>query len=193
MATYPVFSVGEVLTADDMNAVGLWRITSGITATNGTVSDGVVTVNSTVSSVTVSGCFSSDFLNYKIIISQVDFSANGEALRMTLSGVTGSVYKNNIQYAAWGSGAFASAGSATASSGFVLGFGSATDNTNMIIDIMSPQAAKASGCTAVSTSDSYWTTAGGICTSTVQSTGFTLTPDNGTLSGGTIRVYGYRN
>ena len=53
MATYPVFSVGEVLTADDMNAVSGWK-TGTATGTNTTA-------------LTVDGCFSADYLNYRVI------------------------------------------------------------------------------------------------------------------------------
>ena len=34
--TYPSFNVGDVLTASDMNAVGLWKITSGTISSQGT-------------------------------------------------------------------------------------------------------------------------------------------------------------
>jgi hypothetical protein len=55
MATPPDFSVGQVLTAAQMNAVGLWKITTD-SFTN-------------VSSRTLSNIFSSDFNHYHIIYS----------------------------------------------------------------------------------------------------------------------------
>ena len=197
MATPPDFVSGAVLTAAQMNAVGLWRNTtltvSSAGGTAATVSDGVVTVGAGNTSVTLSSAFSADFANYKIIMSGVDLSSNGEALRLTLSSVTGTVYKTNIQYAAWGTGAFSSTGSTGISTGFLLGFGGTTDNTNISAEVFNPQIAKATGCLSQSSSESYWTTSGGLCTSTTQSTGFTITVDNGTMSGGIICVYGYNS
>ena len=52
--TYPSFTSGEVLTAADMNAVGLWLVKTQ-------------TVGTAVASVTVTDAFSSTYDNYRII------------------------------------------------------------------------------------------------------------------------------
>jgi hypothetical protein len=180
MATPPVFSTAQVLTAAAMNSVGMWLTQ-------------VQTIGSGVSSQAVTNAFTADYANYRIIVSECDLSNNGEALRLTLSGVTGNAYKTNMQFASWGTGAFTVTGSAAIATGFILGFGGNTDNSNMVCDIQNPQAAKPSGMTGSSSSETYFTISGGLCTSTVQSTGFTITVDGGTMTGGTIRVYGYHN
>lgn len=59
--TYPSFSVGEVLTAADMNAVGLWQITRK-TATTGT-------------EVLFDSVFTSNFKSYFLIVEQVTTAA----------------------------------------------------------------------------------------------------------------------
>ena len=53
--TYPVFATGDVLNASDMNAVGLWLVKTQ-------------TIGSGVGSVAVTGAFSADYDNYKIIV-----------------------------------------------------------------------------------------------------------------------------
>ena len=180
MATPPTFTTGAVLTAAQMNAVGMW-ITK------------VQTIGSGVSSQAVTDAFTADYANYRILVSNVDLSSNGEALRLTLESVTGNVYKTNLQYASWGAVALANTGSSGTNTGFVLGFGGSTDNSNMVLDLHGPQLAKPTGMTGSSSSETYFTISGGLCTSTVQSTGFTITVDGGTMTGGTIRVYGYHN
>jgi hypothetical protein len=52
MATPPVFSSGAVLTAAQMNAVGMWKITEASTIG---------------ASLSISNCFTSDFKNYRIV------------------------------------------------------------------------------------------------------------------------------
>ena len=180
MATPPDFTSGQILTAAQMNAVGMWLTKSQAIGTG-------------VSTIPVTGAFTSDFANYRILVSNVDLSNNGEALRLTLESVTGNVYKTNLQYASWGAVSFANTGSAGINTGFVLGYGGSTDNSNMVLDLHGPQLAKPTGMTGSSSSETYFTISGGLCTSTVQSTGFTITVDGGTMTGGTIRVYGYHN
>ena len=176
----PDFSPGEVLTASAMDSIGLWLVKTQ-------------TVGTAVSSVPVSGAFSNNFANYRIIISTVDFSANGESVLLTLSGVSGSVYKYNLQYSTYAAAGFTGTGSGGISTGFLVGYGGSTDNTNLSIDLYNPQLQKQTGFTSSCSSETFFTVAGGICTSTVQSTDFTVTAGAGTMTGGTIRVYGYRN
>jgi hypothetical protein len=60
MATPPVFTAGQVLTAAQMNAVGLWKITqNSFTA---------------ASTVNVDDCFTSDFVNYRLLFRFVSTS-----------------------------------------------------------------------------------------------------------------------
>jgi hypothetical protein len=69
MATPPTFTAGSVLTAAQMNAVGLWKITpTSVSGTGASISNGDVVVASGGSNFTVNGAFTSDFSNYKIII-----------------------------------------------------------------------------------------------------------------------------
>ena len=55
--SYPTFAVGDVLAASDMNAVGLWKVASGTTATGG--------------SVDIASVFSSTYKNYRVIFTNI--------------------------------------------------------------------------------------------------------------------------
>lgn len=68
MATPPDFSVGQVLTAAQMNAVGLWLISSG-------TSSGTTAYN-------YDGVFTSDYENYRIVLSAIETSVADRALRL---------------------------------------------------------------------------------------------------------------
>lgn len=63
--TYP-YTSGQVVTAADMNAVGLHLITP-TSVTGGTLSGATVNIGTAVTSITVDGVFSSDFDNYRIM------------------------------------------------------------------------------------------------------------------------------
>jgi hypothetical protein len=68
----------------------------------------------------------------------------------------------------------------------------ATLNTQINIEISSPNLAVAKYFEIATASNNIRVNQGGQCNSTVQATGFTITPASGTLTGGTITVYGYR-
>ena len=179
--TFPSFSSGEVLRAQDMNAVGLWLVKSQ-------------TVGTGVSSVTVTGAFSSDYENYRIIYS--GGVGNGSFyLNFTLNGASanyfGSLYGSNyVTGASIGLGV--NAGSTWTFAGLAT-----TAYTNIDCDIYMPNVARntlISSKWSFNLSGTGYSTFTGEQASTTQHTGFTITPTvGGTLTGGTIRVYGYRN
>ena len=178
MATPPVFSAGAVLTASQMNAVGMWLVKSD-TFTNGS------------SSKTISNVFSSDYQNYRVVISNTRFSNNATAFKLTMSGTTGSPF----YYSGWymttnttmnGYNANASAYTEIAFTGLNM--------TSVTLDFINPNVASYSNI--FSTWQSYGSNSytGQINTwviDTVQHTGFTLSPGAGTFSGGNIDVFGY--
>lgn len=180
-----VFSTGEVLTASDTNTYlansGLVYVTSA-------------TVGSGVSSVTVSSAFNSTYDNYKIIISSGVGSTAGALLNMTL-GSTATGYYWGGYVAIW-SGTPALqilSGSNTASWSRV-----AIANTNSLngeIELFCPNLAKRTIYNAryvQNNVDGNAVGTGGFLDDATQYTAFTLTAASGTITGGTITVYGYR-
>ena len=90
----------------------------------------------------------------------------------------------------YGSATVSGYGPAATTSWLVGFFGQ--NNTAISLDVYSPNLTKQSGFTGLS-ANTYNYSFTGQDTSTAASTGFTLTIAAGTMTGGTIRVYGYRN
>jgi len=173
--SFPSFASGEVLTAADMNAVGLWLVKTQ-------------TIGTAVSSVEVTNAFSSTYDNYLITISGGSASSAGiVGLRL---GATATNYYSNLIYTSWSSTALAT-GSISATSwryAFYGGTGIAGE-----VFVGNPNLAKPSWMRGswFSLADTGFVT--GYLNNTTQYTAFTVIPEVGTLTGGTIRVYGYRN
>jgi len=175
MATPPTFTAGQVLTAAQMNKVGLWLISE-------------TTVGSGVASVTVSSAFSADYDNYVIKIDNVDPSSN-TTLDFQLDGLTTSYYYTGINMVAGSTTVNGETGSDV--SAWQIGACRVTGENSYILEIRSPYL---TGRTLLSydyAGSAIWHTGGGTTTNTTSRTGFVLTPATGTLTGGTIRVYGY--
>jgi len=176
--TYPVFASGDVYTAQDANAVGLWLVKSQAVGTG-------------VSSVTVTGAFSADYENYKVIYSGGVGSTTGD-LRLTFNNGTANWY-GALVYGVFNANSSLGVGTNNAANyPFVGGFDTSYVSVNM--DIQQPF------------SSSYATVVGGQYhgntsmgwfnarhAALASQTGFTLTASAGTITGGTIRVYGFRN
>lgn len=176
--TFPVFVSGEVLRAADMNAVGLWLVKTQ-------------TIGTSVTSVTVTGAFSADFDAYKIIISGGATTANNDNLNLQLGSTTTGYYSG----AAGTTYATAASTLATENnaSSFQVGFAQ-TDSLNVNIELVNPFLAKNTYLHASLISSVNARTKAGVLINTVSYTAFTLTaPTASALSGGTIRIYGYRN
>jgi hypothetical protein len=194
------FTTGEVLTASDTNTYlnngGLVLITSGITVssvggTAATVANGTVTVGTSNTSVTVSGAFSSTWDNYKIIYDGGTASAN-VALSLQL-GATVTGYHYSIVYNQYN--ASTPLGVAAANTTAFLNAGRAsTVRNNLNIDLFAPNIASYTGARYNSTdylaTTGFTIMGGGMLNDTTSYTAFTIS--GATMTGGKIRVYGYR-
>jgi hypothetical protein len=161
--------------------------------TAGSVSNGVVTIGSANTSVTVANAFSASYDNYKIVISGGTSSANG-LLRILLSGITTGYYASTAG-ANYSNGAYASIFQNNASLWNAVGNHYLNESV-MNVFLFSPFLTKKKWITAhhvtFNSFNSYGQTVG-ECTGTTSVTGFQISPTSGSLTGSTIRVYGYRN
>jgi len=123
MTTPPTFSSGAVLTAAQMNSVGLWLIKTQ-------------TIGSAVSSVAVTSAFSADYQNYRIIISGGAASATAY-LSFALTGGT-SVYDQNFLYGTYAGAAPANAGVVSGASWTFAGTAQSTAGLNMVLELQQP-------------------------------------------------------
>jgi hypothetical protein len=178
MATPPTFSAGAVLTAAQMNQLGLFLIKT-------------VTVGSGTSVVPVTDCFSSDYDNYKILISGVN-STGPVQLKFTLGNNTGNNYYGSAYYDAYTGGV---TGANRTNNGGSLDCGFAEGSLReqwSTIEIGSPNLARSTSLSGSYYGATYSGWFSGTRADTTQYTGFNLVSSSN-LNGGTIRVYGYRN
>lgn len=176
----PVFTVGEVLTAANMNKVGLWLVKTQ-------------TVGTAVSSVTVSGAFSADFDNYRILY--VDGSASATSNVALTLGSTTTGYYGFLSYGTAGGTTLYGANTNNGASWNYAG-DTTSDGITVDVDLFNPNKAMrtqlSSRYMGTGTGAAFGTYQGLLNNSTSY-TAFTITPGVGTITGGTIRVYGYRN
>lgn len=148
------------------------------------------TIGSAVSSVTVSNAFSATYDNYKISISSGVCSGNDIPLNLQL-GATTTGYKWALVTSGAG-GVFADSNGSASSINLGIGF---TDYLYFNADVFNPFLAKytlANGFVYDNTNTRFQGKSG-ILANTTSYTAFTIAPGSGTLTGGTIRVYGYTN
>lgn len=179
MTTPPTFVSGAILTAAQMNSIGLWQTSS-------------TTVGSAVSSHAVSSCFSTDYMNYKLVISGLTATDNGNVLYLKLSGTSGSTYFGNMIYNIPGT---SSIGGVSSSNTSALGFFIATGSNSGVITIEatigSPFLATSTNCIGNYAGRGYNGQFSHHDSNAASSTGFTIVPSAGTISAGTVKVYGY--
>ena len=164
-------------------------VTWGTAPTGGLTLISTTTIGTAVASVTVSNAFSSTYDNYKIMISGGVSSAT-VSLRLQLGAVT-SGYRVQLFYAGYNTTPLAAGGTTNAS--FIYAGNANSSRITMNTDIMGPNLAKP---TQMFTQLAAVSDAGATqcyLDGTDQFTSFTIIPDSGTLTGGTIRIYGYQN
>lgn len=177
--TYPVFSNGEALPASDLNAIGSWLVKAQ-------------TIGSGVSSVTVTGAFSADYDSY-LIQWTGGMMSNDTAVAIRFGSTTTGYYGSYV-YGFYSSASVSGANDNNAPQFSYIGggdpFSGATCNINVANPFLSKQTyVSASPVAYTSNVGSYV----GRLANTSSYTAFTLFPVAGTITGGTIRVYGYRN
>ena len=183
------YTAGEVLTASSLNANFSFAAASGLTLIK------TQTIGTAVATVEVTGAFSATYENYLITVSG-GASSSSNAMRMILGATTAGYYISFANAPYDGSGI---AGVQTNNGAIwsFIGFANTT-GINIFANLQSPQLAKltfisapyanSTGAAGTGTGQSN-----GYLNNTTQYTAFTISPSSGTLTGGTIRVYGYQN
>jgi hypothetical protein len=173
------FTTGEVLTAADTNT---YLANSGLVFVSST------TVGSAVSSVTVSDAFSATYDNYLIVLS--GGASTGETNLPLRLGSKTTNYKAQLIYVNWGSTILA-VGSSTATS-FTYAASSRTNGMQGAITLINPFLAKNTYINSTWQADADTGFNTGQTNDTTSYTAFTFLVAGGTITGGTITVYGYR-
>jgi hypothetical protein len=176
------FTDGEVLTGSDTNTY---------LANSGLVYIKQQTVGSGVTSVTVTNAFSSTYDNYRITVTGIVPSAQDSFRLMIGSGRSNGHYgaMNYMLYTVSGG----TIGANNAASILCTLNQNSVNNTQFNCDIFSPFLATRTGMIGQGFGRLYYCDFGGADDSTVSYTSFTLLTDGaGTMTGGTITVFGYR-
>lgn len=181
------YTAGEVLTAASLNANFL--------AAGGLQLITTQTIGTTVGSVTVSDAFSANYDVYKITVTGgISSVAAGTNLKLTLGATATGYYSGQGRVAYVG----ATAGSDSdnnATSWTRVGNGD-DNGINANLELTSPFLSKVTTLYCMSAFQDASATGAfiaGFLNNTTSYTAFTLTPASGTLTGGSIRVYGYAN
>lgn len=152
------------------------------------------TIGTAVSSVTVSNAFSADFDNYRIVVTGTTASAGGE-LRCVLGSSTSGYYGNLIFCRPNAGGVVGGVSNNNIANWQYFGI-VGVNGSSMTADIYSPFLALR---TSIYSQVTEFTVTGangsyiGWHDSAVSYSSFTLSTVVGTITGGSIRIYGYRN
>lgn len=180
--TYPTFSNGQVLPASDLNAIGLWKITS--------------TTFTASSYVAIESCFSADYTNYVILIAVRGSSASFARWRLR-SGSTDASGANYFRYGyttAWNAGLSTYNGGSETSWVPAAEYGSTSGGFGYsTIQLSAPFLAQTTGALInVNNTDAAGSYNLNLAhTLSTSYNGFSVYPNSGTMTG-TITVYGVK-
>jgi hypothetical protein len=154
------------------------------------------TIGSGVSSVTITDAFSSTFDNYKVLTNIEDSTLNSDVF-FRLGGVSTYTY-DRVRQLLTSASTTPSYDAATAQTAGYWGVNKAGEGSDTTAEIFRPYIAKP---TTVTTSAFFKDVGGNMQFRTHASiqrddtsfTAFTLILSSGTITGGTIRIYGYNN
>jgi hypothetical protein len=182
--TFPVFASGDVLNASDMNAVGLWLVKTQ-------------TIGSGVASVTITSCFSAQYDNYLISFSDMTASASGVLYGKLTVGTTPQTngWTGNTFFIV--NGAAGGLGNATITNAAFFELGSITSTAGYknasTCNLQAPFLTTQARSQYSNADDNYFRFSATQLANTTSYDGLQISPSSGTITGGTIRVYGYRN
>lgn len=176
--------------------MGLVKVIPTVASVGGTAAtvsaNGTVTVGNGNTSVTLT-CFSALYDNYRILYTSGAASTNAQ-LRLQLAGIATGYY-GGLAGTNYATSAFYGQNDNNATVWSWVGYAS-TGGGLAEIDVFTPFLTQRKTITAknvyVFSGNAYGTFVG-ECTATSSANGFALSPSTGTFTGGTIRVYGYRN
>jgi len=174
-------------------------IPTSVSSTGGTAATlsavGTVTVGTNNTSVTLNGVFSSLYDNYRVIYNGAGNGTANHHLRVTLGGIVAGYY-GSMFGGAWGFNTTHAIGVNNQASWLYAGFGT-TGYVMLDADIYNPNISGrnkfiTTRWTFNDTNSAYSMFVGELV-NTTQLTTLTITPSTGSITAGSIRVYGYRN
>lgn len=152
------------------------------------------TIGTSVTSVAITNCFNATYENYKIIISGGSASATSDGSFQLGSANTG--YSNAFVYNGYTSATPTGVATNNTSTSSTV-FAYSANGYNLDLTLFQPQMAKRTSwvylSSTIASASNRWA-GGGFQDSATQFTGITFSTQGGhTLTGGTIKVYGFQN
>jgi hypothetical protein len=151
------------------------------------------TIGSAVSSVVVSDAFSDDYDNYRIIASGGVGSTEGQ-IALQLGSLTAGYYAS-LLFNTYSTNTASATGTNAGSSFPRVGAYNVAVGLTINVDVFSPFLAARTSIASIfarQITSGYAALQAGYANSNTSFTDFTLTPSAGTITGGTIYVYGYK-
>ena len=166
-------------------------------AAGGLVLLNTTTIGSAVSSASINDVFSATYTNYRVIVKPNAYStADVLKMRFRVSGTDNSTTDYRYGGVNFGTSFDPYYDANYGNTSIVLHRYGRANGTHLVMDIMNPFVTNYTTLTSTSaevgTGPRLNNLAGGFL-STTSFTGFTIFPDGGTITGGTIKVYGYRD
>jgi len=178
MATPPVFTTGAVLTAAQMNAVGMWEISTTTPSSN----QGAFTINN---------AFSADYDAYRLIWSG-GVGVGGGSISVTL-GASVAGYGWSLPYVVYGAAAAGGTSVGPNAASFPLTGTFTTAYGNFDMTLVDPFKAKYTRVYGPYTSLSEAGMYAGLHAVATSYTSITITPVTANINGGVFTLYGIRN
>jgi hypothetical protein len=187
--------VGQLIYDTTVSQTLAWNGSAWVVQSPGMVLVAAQTIGSAVSSVTVSSAFSAAYDAYKIVVTGGAGSTN-QTLTLTLGSTSTGYYASYFRTTSFSNAAYDGQILNNGSGWSESGYGT-TSGLGMNIELQSPFLAKTTILGGVyqrgNTTVLGIGTVSGMLNNTTSYTAFTITPSSGTMTGGTVRVYGYAN
>jgi hypothetical protein len=179
-----------------MNQVGLWRVTTATASftggTAGSVSNGVITVGSANTQIEIDNALA-DYDNYKVVITGLTCATNNNAILLRLGTSTiRTDYRYGGTVTTISTGVIAASAANNTAEGLLIGF-TQTVPHNYMFEMMAPNIAGRTNFISGSCVGNFATTNQGYDNSAVAYPSFVIRVSTGSMTGGTIRIYGYRD
>ena len=182
MAVYTI-TQGEKITASILNT---YAMNSGLVWISST------TVGSAVSTVTVTNAFSATYDSYRIVVRGITPTAQDSFMIMMGSGATTNHY-SSMYYDLYSGGSTGTVRTSNTGKIYCALNESGNTNSSFAIDVHNPYLSVATQVHGTFAGRAYQGWCGGFQNQNTSFTSFTIATDGaGTMTGGTIQLYGYR-
>jgi hypothetical protein len=196
MATPPDFTAGAILTAAQLNQIGMWKITPTVSGTGVSVaSNGDVTL--TAAPEPFITAFNADFLNYRILFQLTAFTggASGVFMRMA-SGTTPNTTALNYRNVGYENAYTGGAAGVVSNNGTVASWNvGRVDNTGQFsaftCDVLAPFATAYTNFNSTFRDFAISGLQNGYLQVTTSYNGFNLRTNGTNTMTGTVQVFGY--